>query len=323
MKHAPSILSLTLLVLPLVNGCGSSREQAVSGPKAYVGLFGDNSVAVVDVASSKVVGSIPVSAPDGLVSTPDGAKVYVSSNNAGVVHVIDTKSDQMKAMIPVGAQPSGLSITSDGKYVVASVQGDGRVVIIETATDSVVAMADVGKAHSSGLSPDGALAFVTSQVADLPAVDVVRVPSAAAGPSFALTAAPRAICELEGKLYATMAGSADVQVLDAVSGALAAPIRTGGSPHDIRPSVDGSLVLTVSQTANELELIEPRSSTVIAQVATGALPHWIALSTDGAFAYVTNEGDDSISVVDLAARAVKYTIPVGDAPRKIALVPGS
>jgi YVTN family beta-propeller protein len=290
-------------------------------PKAYVGLFGDNAVGVVDLTSNKVLTTIPVAAPDGLVITPDGAKVYVSTNNSDVIAVIDTTTDTLTTSITIGTQPAGLAITPDGKHVVASVQGDGEAAIIDTTSDTVVAKTAVGKAHNSAISADGTLAFVASQATAAPAVDVVDVPSGTAGASYTLDAAPRALCELGGKLYVTVAGSASIEELDATTGQAGAQIVTGGSPHDIRPTVDGSLVLTVSQTAGELELVDPSASTVVAHIPTGTMPHWIALSSDGKLAYVTNEGDNNLVVIDLATRAVTTTIAVGNAPRKIAVQP--
>ena len=54
---------------------------AVAAPKAYVGLFKDDAVAVIDTTQNRVVATIPVpKGPHGLVVTPDGRKVYVSSD---------------------------------------------------------------------------------------------------------------------------------------------------------------------------------------------------------------------------------------------------
>ena len=52
-----------------------------AGAKAYVGLFGDNAVAVIDTATNTLLTTIPIPAgPHGLVITPDGATVYASSD---------------------------------------------------------------------------------------------------------------------------------------------------------------------------------------------------------------------------------------------------
>jgi YVTN family beta-propeller protein len=302
---------------------GSTAQAEKPTPMAYVGLFGDNAVAFVDPLAGKVVATVPVSAPDGLVVTPDGAKVYVSSANTGKVDVIDTATRLVATTVDVGTQPQGISITPDGRYVVVSVQGDGQVAVLDTAKDTVISKRPVGKAHSSGISPDGKRAFVTSQVTDDPAVDVIDLPTGGAGPSFRLDAAPRAVTDLNGKLYATMAGSGSIAVLDAADGGAPTTIETAGSPHDVRPTIGGKFVLTVSQTGGELEMIDPASATVVAHVGTGKMPHWIGLTSDGAFAYVTNEGDDDMAVVDLATQTVDRKVSVGKAPRKIAVAPGA
>jgi len=313
------------LSLAACSGGGNARpgdaERTDSEIETVVGLFGDNAVAFVDVSAGKVLATVPVNAPDGIAVTPDGAKVYVSSASDGTVVVLDAALRRMSKSVPVGMQPAGLSVTPDGKYVVVAVQGDGEAVVLDTASDAVVAHAAVGKAHTSLTNPEGTLAFVASQATDAPAVQVVDVPSATLGASFGLDAGPRALAELHGALFASLSGSADIAVLDAVSGKRTGSVTTGGSPHDVRPTADGASILTVSQTAGELEIIDPATLTLTASVPTGAQPHWIAVAPDGTTAYVTNEGDNDLAVVDLKTRTVTKKLAVGNAPRKIVLLP--
>ena len=90
-------------------------HAATTAPKAYIGLFKDNAVAVFDTASNSVMKTIPIPAgPHGLVVTPDGRWVYASSDGDSVVSVIDTRTDQVAATIEVGQTPHGLAITPDG-----------------------------------------------------------------------------------------------------------------------------------------------------------------------------------------------------------------
>jgi YVTN family beta-propeller protein len=307
-------------IAPIALACAGCSTTSTPH-KAYVGLFGDNAVAVVDTDTSKVLATIPVAAPDGLVLTPDGAKVYVSSGSAGVIDVIDTATARMTTSIPVGAAPAGLAITRDGRYLVAAVQGDGKAVIIDTTTDAVTGSVAIGKAHNSALSADGQTAYVASQVATAPAIDLVGVTAVTTGATFSLDKTPRALATLAGKLYVTVAGADTIEVLDAATGQAGTPIPTAGSPHDIRPAPDGTHLLTVSQTAGELEVIDPSSAGVVAHVPTGKMPHWIALASDGKLAYVTNEGDNNLVAIDLATNRVVKTISVGAGPRKIAVLP--
>src|SRR4051794_28287584 len=73
---------------------GTTAAPATTALKAYVGLFGDNAVAVIDTRANKVMKTIPVpTGPHGLVVTPDGAKVFVSSDGSSTISVIDTATD--------------------------------------------------------------------------------------------------------------------------------------------------------------------------------------------------------------------------------------
>jgi YVTN family beta-propeller protein len=309
-----------------VGGASGAASDAaagtpVAGRKAYIGLFGDSAIAVLDVDNGLVVKTVPVSAPDGLIITPDGKKVFVSSGDTGSVKVLATDSDTISASIDVGAKPAGLAITPDGRLVVASVGGADQAVIIDADTNAIVRRVAVGQAHSSCISSDGRYAYVGSQVATAPAVVRLDLAQDTAPQAFAVDKSPRALaCEAD-RIYFTAVGLDAVERLDPATGELDTPIASGGSPHDVRAAQPNQTELVVSQTAGDLEFIDVASASVVAKVPTGKLAHWITLNADRTRAYVTNEGDDNVSVVDLGSRAVTSTIAVGKAPRKMALQP--
>jgi YVTN family beta-propeller protein len=91
-------VAMMLWVVILMTGWAAATGSlaAAGAPQAYVGLFKDDAVAVLDTAQNKVVGTIAVpKGPHGLVVTPDGRKVYVSSDGASTVSVIDTATDRV------------------------------------------------------------------------------------------------------------------------------------------------------------------------------------------------------------------------------------
>jgi YVTN family beta-propeller protein len=311
------IIRIGTLFALTAGGCSGGPNR-----KAYVGLFGDKAIAVLDTTTQKVLKTIPVTAPDGMVITPDGKKVYVSSTDSGVVEVISTANDTIISSISVGTMPAGLSITPDGKQVIVSVGGANEAAVIDTGTDAVVSQTTVAKAHNAAISPDGHVAYVASQVSTAPAIVAVDLTAAAQPQSFSIAKSPRALADAPwGKIYFSAQGDDALEVMDPTTGQVGTPIATGGSPHDTRPTLDTKFELVVSQTAGDLEFIDPNSAAVVAKVATGKMPHWIGLSSDGLSAYVTNEGDNNVVVVDLSAKTVTQTIAIGNAPRKIALQP--
>src|SRR5437867_4609300 len=113
------ILGLLAISVPL-----AWLTEAVAAPKAYVGLFKDNALAVLDTGTNRLQETIPVpQGPHGIVMTPDGRKVYVSSDGASTVSVIDTQTDNVVRSIEVGPNLHGLAIVSDGRRVLVGAFG--------------------------------------------------------------------------------------------------------------------------------------------------------------------------------------------------------
>src|SRR4051812_26044320 len=93
---AAGLVGAALLTASIAPLGPAAEAHAASGPKAYVGLFKENAVAVLDTASGTVTSKIAVpTGPHGVAATPDGKKVYVSSDGATTVSVIDTATDSI------------------------------------------------------------------------------------------------------------------------------------------------------------------------------------------------------------------------------------
>jgi YVTN family beta-propeller protein len=321
-------VAMTVWISALIAGWlfWTSPGAAAAAPRAYVGLFKDNAVAVIDTAQNKVVGTIPVpKGPHGLVITPDGRKVYVSSDGASTVSVIDTGGGRVIATIEVGANPHGLTISGDGRRVLALGWGTNRVLVIDTATDRVITEVPVGQPHNGTLSRDGSIAWVGSQQQGATALVRLDLMVAKETARVALDKAPRGL-ELSPdgrRVFFTLAGVDSFQVLDTTSNQIVAQIPVGASPHYAPFTPDGRWALAVVQGPGELAILDTVTNTVAGVVPVGKAPHWSTSSSDGRTAYVTNEATNDVSVVDLAGRRVLATIPVGNAPRKIAVQPGA
>jgi YVTN family beta-propeller protein len=307
---------------------GTSMEaaQPLGAPKAYVGLFKDNAVAVLDTDSRQVLRTIPVpSGPHGLVITPDGAKVFVSSDGGSTVSVIDTATDRVVDAIDVGQTPHGLAISPDGREVLVSGFGTNQAEVVDTGSNQIIGRVPVRQPHNSTISPDGRLAYVASQQQGETALVAVDLTSMTRTGVVPLDKTPRALTfSPDGRwVYFTVAGADAVQVLDVARNEVIGQIPVGVSPHLPAFTPDGHLGLVVAQGPGELDLLDPGSNTQRASITVGAAPHWIATSSDGRTAYVTDENSNDVSIVDLVAQRVVATVPVGNGPRKIAIQPGS
>lgn len=305
---------------------GPNRAAAADTPKAYIGLYGDDAVGVLDLVSGRLIRTIKIpDGPEAVIVAPGGGRVYVSSEDATAVSVIDTATDEVIKTLDLGAFPEGMSLSRDGRTLLVAVFGIDKVDVIDTATLTVTAQFTVAKAHGVTLSADGQAAYIGSQ--DDPhhnAIVVLDVPGRRVAATVPLDQAPRGLfLTPDGKsLYFTLANSAAVHILDRATNKITGQIMVGPIPHQMAFTPDHKYALAVVQGSGQLAIIDLASQKVVKDIAVGRYPHWVGLTSDGTLAYVTNEGDDTISVVDVASQRVVATLPVGSEPRKISLQPG-
>jgi YVTN family beta-propeller protein len=310
----------------LVVGANPIAAAGTAAPKAYVGLFGDNAITVIDTAKNQITKTIPIpTGPHGLVITPDGKWVYASSDGDSVVSVVSTTTDEVTTSIDVGTTPHGLAITPDGSQVLVAGFGTDQVEAIDTSSNQVVWQVPVPQPHNLAITSDGQTAYAASQKAGAQALAVIDIPSGTETGSVSLDHTPRALnVGPDGQeVFFTEAGVDALLVLDRASNQIVTQIPTGASPHHPLFTPDGKLGMVVAQGPGELDLFDPNTSATMGSVKVGDMPHWIAATSDNHFAYVTNEKSNDVSVVDLTNSTVATTIPVGNAPRKIVVQSGA
>jgi len=308
------------------SGADAAAPAMPDAPKAYIGLFKDNAIAVLDTGTNRVLNTIPIpTGPHGLVIAPDGQTVYASSDGASTVSVIDTDTDAVFASIEVGQAPHGLAITPNGQQILAAIFGTSQVAFIDTATNTVVGTVPVPQPHNIAISPDGRFAYVAAQQMGAMSLTVLDIAAKAMIGKVPLDKTPRALnFSPDGtRLYFTLAGVDAVQVLDPATNKVMTQIAVGASPHHPLVTSTGEYGLIVVQGPGQLAIFDPAKDGVVGTVAVGKMPHWVASSTDGDTAWVTNENSNDITVVDVENQTVIATIPVGNAPRKIVVQSGA
>jgi YVTN family beta-propeller protein len=296
-----------------------ASSLATAAPKAYVGNFADSTVSVLDTAAGKIVATIAVAeGPHGMAITKDGRTVYVAGDGSSSLSVIDTAADKVVKTVEVGKAPNGIALTPDDKLLLVTVYGEDRVTFLDSATQATVGTVAVPKPHTVSISPDGKLAYVTSQEPGRFALVVVDMATRAVVRSVPLAKTPRdAEFGFDGKaFYFTQAGVSAIEVLDPASDKIVAEIPTGVSPHFVSVFHGAPLGMGVVQGPGEVMLFDPATNKPVRSIAVGKQPHWLTLSGDGKTAYVTNEGSNDLSVVDIATGKAT-AVEVGKAPRKV------
>lgn len=304
-----------------------STAAATTAPKAYVGLYGESAVGVLDTSTGHTLRRIQIPAgPEAVLVTPNGQRVYVTSEDATQLSVIDTTTDAVMKTLTLGEGPEGMALSPDTKTLLVAIFGDNHVDAIDTSTFQVIAQFPVAKPHGIAYSPDGRTAYVGQQ--DGPnhnAIVVLDVPGRRIAARVPVDQTPRGLTvSPDGtSLYFTTANSAALQLLDTTTRAITTQITVGAIPHQIAFTPDHKYALVTVQGSGQLAIVDPASHQVVKDVAVGHFPHWVSVTSDGAFAYVTNEGDNTISVVDMAKAQVVAVLSTGGEPRKISLQRGT
>jgi YVTN family beta-propeller protein len=90
----------------------------------YVSCGNDDSVAVIDTTTDRLVDTIPLhhtpfkgSNPNSLTLSPDGTTLYVTLGGENAVAVIDLKTERVRGRIPVGWEPTSLVTSANGDHL--------------------------------------------------------------------------------------------------------------------------------------------------------------------------------------------------------------
>jgi YVTN family beta-propeller protein len=192
---------------PQVTGLDVSTD----GKKLYAALGILNSVAVIDVATDKLIATVPVGlAPYRLAASPDGKTLYVANRGGrspegnepqafsagsavrieqttdaalrGSISIIDT--DKLTCdEIDVGRQPSGLAVSSDGGTLYVANSDDDTIELVDTKARQLRQRVVLTPAQDVGfgqmptdlaVSEDGKWLYVTCGGAN--AVAVISLP---------------------------------------------------------------------------------------------------------------------------------------------------
>ncbi len=260
--------------------------------------------------------------PWGITVSPDGSKVYVTSNDSNTVSVIDTAAKKVTATINVGNKPSGIAVTPDGTKVYVANSLDNTTSVIDTATNTVTTTVPVDSFPTGvAVTPDGTKVYVTSATytenstynSTVSVIDTITNTVAASVPVG--TASKGVAITPDGK-KAYVANSFDntISVIDTGSNTVIATVSVGTEPWGITVSPDGTNVYVANSLDNTTSVIDAATNTVKATVPVGLYPVGVSITPDGKEVYVTNSYDGTVSVIDTATNKVKATVNVGEVP---------
>jgi YVTN family beta-propeller protein len=126
-------------------------DLSPNGRELWTAHSRDGGVSVVDVASRKVVHTIPAGTKrsNRIKLTPDGKFALISDLEAGDLVVLDAVAHKEVKRLPLGKMPEGILIPPSGGHAYIAVNGDNHVAVIDLKTWQVTKKIPAGK------GPDG------------------------------------------------------------------------------------------------------------------------------------------------------------------------
>jgi len=124
---------------------------APDGRRAYVSLFGERGLAVLDaenVESGRMQVHDVISIgerPAQVAVTPDGRFVLVPCEGPGALYVVSTESHQVIKVVPTGDKAHGVDVSSDNRYAFVTNWGDNSVSVVDLERLVVIQEVPVGK----------------------------------------------------------------------------------------------------------------------------------------------------------------------------------
>src|SRR6202035_1242467 len=112
---------------------------------AYVATS-DGSLTVVDLVRLRAIHRIPIGPTlSGVREHPTRPEIWGVSSQGGYVWIVDARSNQRSATIPVGAQPYAIDFSADGTGAYTTSAGSDMLLAIDCQSRSIVGRAHTGR----------------------------------------------------------------------------------------------------------------------------------------------------------------------------------
>jgi YVTN family beta-propeller protein len=236
--------------------------------------------------------------------------VWVASQAAGVVSVLDRASGHVTRTIRTGGAPARLAGTAGGVWVA---DAQRAAITPVTARPPRRYRSFAGGADVSDVAMASGAVWWTSS-----AEGVVRVRDRGSAQAHMLHVGARPIAVAADDRWVVVANSGDGTIarIDARRRRLAgASLRVGGTPVDV--AVQGDIAWVLDAAGRNVSRIDLRTGSRGPLVDVGAQP--VAVAADGDDVYVVSAGERALLRID--ATGVKSRTPLGEAPSALALDP--
>ncbi len=237
------------------------------GKFAYVSLYAESSLQIVDLAVMKRVTSISVGeGPNGLEISPDDRKVYVAA--AGGMSVVDTASRRVERTITLTSTPYDVVLSPDGHFLYASLPLESRIVRVDLSTSTTTYASVPEWPGLMAISPDGTRVFTTHETVD----KVSRIDTATmTATSIAVGDTPRGIdLAPDGSvLYVVNQNDKTLSMID-TSTLSRRNVGVGVGAYDVTVDANGRRAYVDNYWSDDVSVIDTSTASVLGTLSLGS-----------------------------------------------------
>ncbi|MBL8516378.1 MAG: hypothetical protein JNM76_05350 [Betaproteobacteria bacterium] len=313
--------------------------QAAAAPFAYVTLGGSGKIVILDVATNTVVREITSNvASSSAVLSPSGRQLYLGSNAAHTVSVVDIASGTVTSTFrPMAADgfPVALAVHPNGSRLYVSNQNGELLSVIDLSSNLPIAQIPLIRPSGIAVSPTGNFAYVAQQRRDI-------------SPSTPRTVAVidlqqnRMVSELiinasntESILFSPNGSRAyfiegtHVVVVDTANHSILARWQLGGAEFgfstmtSMAVSADGLRLYVVADSSKRVHTVDTTTGNIVASFQYTNEPTSIVVDSAQQAAILLGNRTGLSTSVSLANGSVVKSFSIGEGPKASALTMAS
>jgi YVTN family beta-propeller protein len=292
----------------------------------------DATLAIIDPASGKTLGTVPVGqGPHELVTSTDGKWAFASNYGTGpapghTISMIDLAARKELRRIDVAplSRPHGLAFVNGKLYFTA--EANRKIARYDPATNKVDWEFETAQNGTHMVLPvkDGRTIFTSNIGSD----NVSAIEQAADGTwtqtVIAVGKGPEGIdLSPNGReIWSAHSRDGGVSIIDVATKKVTHTISAGTKRSNrIKLTPDGKFALVSDLEAGDLVVLDTAARKEIKRLPLGRMPEGILIPPDGSRAFVAVNGDNHVAVIDLKTWQVTKKISTGTGPDGMAWTP--
>jgi YVTN family beta-propeller protein len=337
MKSKAIASAITIATLAFVAILHTARTQAQTqtptpSPALLVLNKAENSLAILDPATQKIVARIPTGeGPHEVAASSDGKLAVVTNYGAkdpghslSVIDLTTRKEIHRLDLGPLG-RPHGI-LFADGKFYF-TVELNKLIARYDPATNQLDWLLGVGQNRTHMLVRSKYLNEIFTSNVDSNSITAIEKSSDPSGwkeTNIAVGKGPEGIdiSPDDKEVWAANSGDGTVSIIETATSKVTHTfdVRTKHS-NRLKFTPDGKLALISDPETNELVIVDTATRKITKMLTVGRNPGGILIVPDSSRAYVALAGDNAVAIIDLHTLEVSGKIETGQGPDGLAWSP--